>query len=96
MSKMLIRVLFGQPRESYMGQCAPELICATDEWTMEANPDYWDILKKKSLENNYADNFISMSEFDVEVDQDEIRRLLLDSRKVAGIVKSSDITGDKL
>lgn len=86
MSKMTIKCLFGQTRESYPEEYAPELICAIDEWVLDANPDHWEKIKKEALKDDYDKNFISLKEIDISVDQTMIRSILLDSSKVNGEV----------
>ena len=83
---MIIRCLFGQAKESYDGEHAPELICSIDEYVLEDNPAHWENTKKDALAHGYADNFISLKEVEVEVDQDKIRSILLSNPVVAGEV----------
>ncbi len=88
---MRIKCLFGQMEESYEGQYAPELLCAIDEFTDEENSHRWDDLKAEALKDGYAQNFISLREVEIDIDQDTIRRILLSAPVVDGnIVKQEE------
>ena len=57
---------------------------AVDEWVLEDNPEYWEKEKARALANNYRDNFVSIKEIDIEVDQEKIRGILLNSPVLSG------------
>lgn len=84
---MRILCLFGQAKESYEGEYAPELICAVDEFVLENNPPIWDKIKKDALAGDYEKNFISLREIEISVDGDEIRNMLLKTPTLKGIVR---------
>jgi len=46
---MKIHVLFGQRKEEYVGQFAPEAIDAIDEFALDKNPEYKNSSKTRTL-----------------------------------------------
>lgn len=74
-------------RETYEGQHAPELICAVDEYTLEsAGEEIWEKETARALADGYEKNFSSIQKIEIEVDQDEIRRILIGSHTIKGSV----------
>lgn len=84
MSKMAIRVLFGQPIESYPQEYAPEVITAWSEFDADDYPERWEEIKKDALKDGYAKNFSAIKEIEIEVDQDKIREILVGTPAVSG------------
>jgi hypothetical protein len=74
MSKMDVRILFVQRKESYEGEHAPEALLVDDEFTEEINPDYFEKEKEKIL-NEAKDDITGYCVVRFEVDQDRIREL---------------------
>ena len=83
---MKLHILFGQRKESYEGEFGPEVLTATDEFTLEENPDRWESELETTKRMN-ADEMQAMREIVVEVDGDKIRNLLLVTPKVKGEIK---------
>jgi hypothetical protein len=86
---MNILVLFGQRRERYEGEYAPEVMLAWDEATVEENPDGFD----KAVDDarrEAGDDMASTRIVRVTVDGDRIRRLLVGTPTVAGEVADAE------
>jgi hypothetical protein len=79
---MKIHVLFGQRRERYEGEHAPEILCAWDEWSIEENPDGFseavELARKEVGEEMVATRVIIL-----DVDGDKIRKMLVGVPRVA-------------
>ncbi len=88
MAAMRLHILFGQRKESYSGEHAPEPLLCWSEWQVEENPDHFDNEVDEATNVNRAE-FESIRLFIVVVDQDEIRRRLLEAPKIIGMLLST-------
>ena len=86
---MRIHVLFGQRKEDYDGQYAPEALLAWDEYSREDNYDGFE----EAVENEkktVGDQMTAMRVIDLEVDGDKIRRLLIGTPVVKATIKTDE------
>lgn len=82
---MTILVLFGQRKEQYPGQYAPEVIAAVSEFNNEDNPDY--MISEKARSDNEGE-FESTEVIQIEVDTNTIMsRLRPHTAKIEGEIK---------
>lgn len=79
MSKMTVHVIFGQRKCSYPGEYAPEVIDAATQWQLEDNTE-WPTTRAKEAEA--TGDFSTVRVLDLEVDQDQIAKLLNENPKV--------------
>ena len=80
---MIIFALFGQRKEHYEGEYAPELLLAWDEYSVEENKDGWEKELKKARAGN-QDEMVSMRVIAITVNGDYIRKALCASVKAKG------------
>jgi len=85
---MKLYILFGQRPEEYAGQYAPEALVCWDQFCIEENPDGFDEDCKKALERCGKDAFAATKVIKVEVDGDEITRLLIGAPTIEGTIVS--------
>lgn len=80
-------VLFGQRKERYDGEHAPEPVLCWSEFEVDDNPDGWEkaVHSKKAA---YAEGFQAFRIVAVNVDGDKIRKLLLGMPVVEGGVET--------
>lgn len=72
---MDLHILFGQRRQNYEGEYAPEVLVCWDEFTIDENPEgFWEAVDEAKQE--MADEMSAMCVVVVQVDQDKIARLL--------------------
>jgi len=83
---MRLHILFGQRRETYEGEYAPEALVVWDDYTFNENPEGFD-KDVKDAEIAFATEMVAMRVFLVEVDQDKLRRLLLSMPTLQGDIK---------
>ncbi len=76
---MIIHILFGQRKEQYEGQYAPEVLVAWDEFCIDENPDGWTKATEKAKTDEYSKEFVAFRIVRVAVNGHEIRNLLLAS-----------------
>lgn len=75
---MKVYVLFGQRKESYPGQYAPEVLASIDEFGNDENPDYMIDEEKKAVATG---EFESVVVIPLEVNQAQIMARLRPSQK---------------
>ena len=73
---MKIRVLFIQRKERYEGELGPEALCCEDEFTRDANAEWFPKQVEKDLKS-IGEDLAGHTIVEFDVDQDEIRRLCL-------------------
>lgn len=82
---MIIYCLFGQRKESYEGQYAPELIDSVDEYTNDENPDY--LNNRFELERKNPE-FSNIAIIPIEISQKEvIKRLSFLKDIIVSVIK---------
>ena len=81
--KFELHVIFGQRKESYTGEYAPEALDIADEICMEENPAY---LAEKLAEHQKDESFEAVEVIRLEVDLDTIMKIL---RKTAPVVPAT-------
>lgn len=82
---MKIHVLFGQRKENYTGEYGPEVLLAWDEFLVDENPDRFadEIEEQKKA---HASDMLAMRLIVLEVDYDQIRKLLVEAPIVTATV----------
>jgi hypothetical protein len=83
---MDLYILFGQRKENYDGEHAPEALLCWTEYDVDENGEGWDAEVAKVTATN-ATSMAAIRVVRVAVDQDKIRRLLLVPPKVEGNVQ---------
>lgn len=73
---MKITVLFMLRKESYHGEFGPEVLGAIDEFVRDENPDAWPE-EVEGLKRRYKDEAAGFAEVNIEVNQDQVRKLIL-------------------
>lgn len=73
---MKLFIIFGQRRERYEGEHAPEALEITDEFTMDENPDW---INEKLEEHQANKDFLSVKIIEVNIKNgvDRVRTALL-------------------
>lgn len=84
---MLISILFIQRKESYEDEYAPEALCCIDEWQLEDGAGKWWQEECDKQLKQAGDDIIAHKIIDVEVDQNQIRSLLVGKSKINGEIK---------
>lgn len=78
---MLLKVLFAQRLGEYEGEYAPEALAVVTEFDYDDYPDYLDREVQKALKNT---EFINVRVIDIKVDEDVIKKLLVEQPKING------------
>lgn len=86
---MTLKCLFIQRKEMYEGELAPELLAAVDEFTYDQNPEDHEAYFKEQLDE-VKDEIVSHRIIEIEIDQDKVRRLLLNTPIITGEITSTD------
>ena len=84
---MKLHILFGQREEAYAGQYAPEALVCWDEFSTDENPGAFEHECEEYLQE-HKDEFAATRVILVEVDGDEIARLLIKAPTIEGNVTS--------
>lgn len=82
---MKLHILFGQRKQSYDGEHAPEALVCWTEYDRDENPDGFDKACEEA-EAKYGPEFSAFRIIDVEVDGDKLDRLLNGRPKIKGEV----------
>ena len=85
-----LKTLWVQRNCSYEGEYAPECVCATDEYSIEDNEDWFDEqcrLKLEELGNEISSHLI----IDIELNQEQLAKMLNDVPTIKGDIKQGDI-----
>ena len=82
---MKLHILFGQREEVYAGQYAPEALVCWDEFSVDGNPGVFEYECEEYLKEH---EFTATKVILVEVDGDEITRLLTEAPTIEGNVTS--------
>jgi hypothetical protein len=72
---MIIVCLFGQRKENYSGEYAPELLAAIDGYGNDDNPDYLNDEEKKYRAEMEKGTFTSIKRIEIEVNDAEFDRI---------------------
>jgi hypothetical protein len=81
---MKLKILFGQRKESYIGQFAPETIgMITTEFLYDEFPEGFDDECKEFIKRN-SNEFIALKVIDVEVNTEQLRNLILSTPTIKG------------
>lgn len=83
MGMMNLKVLFIQREESYEEEYAPEALCCVDEWSDEDNPKWFENQCQEELKK-CGEDVIAYKVIEIEVDQDKIREILLNTPNIKG------------
>lgn len=83
---MDLYILFGQRKESYDGEYAPEALLCWTEYDVDGNGEGWETALAETKKANAA-HMVAMRVVRVSVNQDKIRHLLLVPPKVEGAVE---------
>ncbi len=86
MSKMNLVMLFGQREENYEGQYAPEPLECWSEFEVDENPKGFEEACE-CIQISSKDEFTAIKVINIEVDQDQIRKLLIGTPTLKGKVK---------
>jgi hypothetical protein len=86
---MKLHILFGQRKEAYEGEHAPEPLLCWSEFEIDDNPEGWEEAKEKEIENGKS-WLQATREICLSVDGDRIRQLLVGIPTVA-----ASISGDR-
>lgn len=70
---MIIKVLFGQRKEDYEGQYAPEALEVMDEFGFEENAEW---LEKKLEHHKRFNEFVSLKIIDIKISNGDLDRIL--------------------
>jgi hypothetical protein len=81
---MYLHILFGQRKESYSGEYAPEALLCWTEYDIEENQAGFDRAVEIAQAEAKRDGFISTKMIQVQVNQAGIRALLLEPATIAG------------
>ncbi len=83
---MKLHILFGQRKQSYEGEYAPEVLTCWDEYAVDENPEGYeaDIAK---MREKYGSEMSAM-EVIIKIDGDKIVRLLNKAPEIEGTVES--------
>lgn len=82
---MKVHILFGQRKESYEGEHAPEVLAAWDEYSVEENPEGFDQDVALCLKE-VGDSMAATRVIKIDVDQARIRALLVGTPIVKGVI----------
>lgn len=85
---MKLHILFGQRKERYEGEHAPEALVCWDEYSVEENGEGFDeacVAARKS--NGGEEAFAAFRVIDVTVDGDKIRDMLVGQATIIGTIK---------
>lgn len=88
MSKMIIKCVVGQPKENYDGEFAPVVLAAITEWNYDDYPNWFDGEFEKAKKDEM---YVEVKVVHIEVDQDELRKLLLMKPEMKGKIKGAQI-----
>ncbi len=80
---MKLLVLFGQRKESYDGEHAPEALACWTEYDAEGNPEGWEAAVAEG-KKTYGSDMITYRVIEVWVNQAQIRDLLIGTGSVQG------------
>ena len=97
MSKMNLAILFGQSKEEYEGQYAPEPLECWSEFNVEENPEGFEEACDDAKANNGY--MTAYKVINIEVDQDKIRELLIGTPTLKGEIDRPPLkfsAGDKV
>lgn len=86
-NEMILYVLFGQRKESYEGQYAPEVLACWDEFSADENPGGWEQACEEAIAS-CGDDMFSTRVVHVRVNGDKIRNLLVGVPAVDGAVEN--------
>ncbi len=81
---MKLYILFGQRKESYYGEYAPEALEVIDEYCHDENPEYIKNKLEEFSQETYQ--FESVKIIPVEVNQEVISRRLRDTDVIKGVI----------
>lgn len=84
---MILKVIFGQRKERYEGERAPEALDVMDEFSYEENPDW---IHKRLQTHRVNPDFERFEIIDIEVPMRDILNILRPSIKVQGKVVPPD------
>lgn len=85
-SPMVIRHLFGQRKEHYEGQYAPELLASVDEFTDEESPEWFERECANEIARNKKD-FLAFKVVNIEIDVAKLRSLLMNVATLEGKIR---------
>lgn len=91
---MVVYILFGQRKESYEGQHAPEALSVMDEYSYDENPNYMTAQKEEA---DKSDEFVSTDIFQVDLGDgavDALRKHLLEFPRLANATSLNPLTAD--
>lgn len=80
---MKLYILFGQRKESYEGEHAPEALVCWEEYAVDGNIEGFDLAVSEA-KAKYGPDMSSMRVIKIDVDQDRIRDLLVTTPTLPG------------
>lgn len=83
---MRVHILFGQRKERYAGEYAPEALVVADEFTMDENPEWMEEQVKEHEKNT---DYVALRVFEIDLgpgSQGRIREQLIGTPKLTGRV----------
>lgn len=82
---MDLYILFGQRKEAYEGEFGPEALLCWEEFSVDENPSGWDEALAETRKKYEAD-MAAMRVMKIRVDQDKIRKLLIGTPQLNGVI----------
>jgi hypothetical protein len=82
---MKLYILFGQRKESYEGEHAPEALVCWEEDAVDGNAEGFEEAVE-AAQAKYNQCMIAMRVIEVTVDQKQIRQMLIGKKTVAGTI----------
>ena len=85
---MKLSILFGQRKEKYEGEFAPEALLVWDEYTRDENHEAFseEVARVKA---EHLDQMQTMKVIEIDVDQDRIRRILIEAPVLKGTIQET-------
>lgn len=83
---MILHILFGQRKQRYEGEYAPEALVTWDEYCVDENPEGWETAVAEA-KAKYGEEMSSMKIINVSCDGDKIVKLLNGTPTVKGEVE---------
>lgn len=83
---MQVRLLFGQRKEQYPGEYAPELMEAWDEYTLDDNWEGWEEAKAAAIAS-WGDDLVAAREIVINIADDAIDSVFLTPTIEAEIIQ---------
>lgn len=86
---MKLFVLFGQRKESYSGEYAPEALLCWDEFCVEENPDGFEEACAAAKKEAQKNEIVRTRLIEIKVDGDKIDKLLNGNPSIEGFISEA-------